>query len=147
MKRIASILLVGIMVLVLAGCGTNSTDAAGKDSIETETVKKEPLEALKDEFKKGGLAIGENQTVAFEMVGATAGQKFKINDELIEIYYYDESKLTEEGKKLFEQAKTGNISISGINISVIYKNNFVLARADNHKNKEKILEVFNNFKY
>lgn len=62
------------------------------------------------------------------MVGVTSRQKFKVNDEVIEVYYYDENELTEEGKKLFEQAKKGNINISGVNLLVIYKDNFALAR-------------------
>lgn len=158
MKKLLSILLAGMLSFGMVACG-ESKDTSKKDDTSkpapTETKKeepkkeekKEPIEAFKEELKKAGLNIGENSDVFFEMVGATSGQKIKVNDQLLEIYYYDESKLTEEGKKLFEQAKKGNIDMSGINLPVVYKNNFALARVSEHKDKDKILEVFNSFNY
>lgn len=140
------------MVFGLVGCGTTATKEEPKETVKEEVAKeevakKEPIDALKEEFKNKGFTIGENSTIAFEMMGATSGQKFKLNDGLIEIYYYDESKLTEEGKKLFEQVKNGSVNVSGFNVPVVYKNNFVIARVNDHKDKDKILEIFNSFKY
>ena len=153
MKKIFSILICGIMVFGLVGCGSTSTtkeepiETAKEEVAKEEVTKKEPIEALKEEFKNKGFTIGKNSTIAYDMMGATSGQKFKLNDGLIEIYYYDESKLTEEGKKLFEQAKNGSVNVSGFNVPVVYKNNFVIARVNEHKYKDKILEIFNSFKY
>lgn len=53
--------------------------------------------------------------------------------------------LNEDGKKYVEQAKKGQISISGFNVPVKLKNNLMLIRYDEHSKKDKILEVFNNY--
>lgn len=159
MKKILSILMVGLLSIGLVACfSKEDTARRGEDhnKSEVESIRKldtrnegkrEPIEAFKEELKKNGLTIGENSEGFNDMVGATSRQKFKVNDEVIEVYYYDENELTEQGKKLFEQAQRGNINISEVNLSVIYKDNFALARISEHKNKDKILEVFSSFNY
>jgi len=104
------------------------------------------LEALKQSFKDAGFKVGENKEAAFNMINATNGFKFAIDDETIEVYEYDKSKVTDEGKKTVEQAKKGSISLGGLSLPVKYNNGIVLIRYDKHKEQEKILEVFNKFK-
>lgn len=156
MKKILTILTLGL-ALFLVGCSSNKpeeikpvvsapVEAEAEEETKVEEVKKDPLDALKEEFKNKGFEVGENEIIAFEMMGATNGNKYKINGELIEVYTYDESKLTTEGKKQFEQAKNGSISMSGFNIEVSYINGFVLTRLSEHKDKDKIIEVVKNFK-
>lgn len=114
---------------------------------KSENILKSPLDLIKQEFVKSGFEVGENQELFYQMIGATSGYKFDLNGEPVEIYFYDEKNLSDEGKVYFEQAKNGSVDISGFTIPVTLKNNLVIARANDHKDKEKILEVFNNFKY
>lgn len=116
-------------------------------STKETSVKKAPLDALKDLFKSNGFNVGDNQTIDFSMIGATNGYKFTLNGELIEIYIYDESKITNEGKAMFEQAKKGSISVAGMNVKVDYVNGFVIGRLNDHKDKDKILNVIKSFKW
>ncbi|BDR80712.1 hypothetical protein N072000002_09680 [Clostridium tetani] len=100
---------------------------------------------MKKAYEEVGFKVSENEPVAFQMVGASNGYKFKVDDELIEIYEYDMKNLNEDGKKYVEQAKKGQISILGFNVPVKLKNNLMLIRYDEHSKKDKILEVFNNY--
>ncbi|NRZ88229.1 hypothetical protein DFR97_004004 [Clostridium beijerinckii] len=102
---------------------------------------------MKQEFVKAGFTVGDNKELAYSMLGATNGYKFDLNGSPIEIYYYDSKNLKEDDKKFYEQAKKGKIDMSGINVPVVLKNDIMIVRADEHKDKDKILEVFNNFKY
>lgn len=159
MKKMLSFLLVGALSLsVLVGCSGKKEDKKDNDSkpAATDTKKEEKKEEVKDtgnrldkskeELKKKGFKVGENEDIAFSMVGATNGYKFKVNDQLLELYIYEEGKLTDEGKEMFKQAKKGSISFSGINIKVDYINDFVVARLDEHKDKDKIIEVLKSIK-
>lgn len=161
-KRIFLLFIASIIGLNIIGCNNSKNEVKGGNEVSSKTQeqnsniskendqskeKKEPIEALKQAFLDNGFEVGENQPIAYEMLGATSGEKFTLDGELIEIYYYDELKLNDESRKLYEQAKLGNVDMSGINIHVIFKNNFALCRAEEHKEKDKILEVFNSFEY
>lgn len=155
-KKVLSLILSVGMSVSLVACGSKEEAPKEVNSKQVETqpaqqantneVKKNKLDSLKEEFKKAGFEVGENQTIAFEIINATNGYKFTLNGQLIEIYEYDQSKLSEEGKKTTEQAKKGSISMSGFNVPVKYKDGIMLIRYDEHKDKDKILEVFNSFK-
>ena len=149
LKKIISLLGIILLMVGFVGCGSTketSTPLKEEKKAIVKEIKKAPLDVLKDEFKKQGFEVGENETVAFEMLGATNGNKYKLNGELIEVYIYEEGKLTTEGKKQFEQVKSGSISMSGINLKVDYINGFALTRLDDHKDKNKIIEVVKNIK-
>jgi hypothetical protein len=169
---LASIIIAGMM---FSACGkkesvkesteikettTQASETTKQEEDKVEDVKKEesenikendkeevktPLDSLKDEFVKSGFEIGENEELAFAMMGATNGYKYKINGQLAEFYIYEADKLTDEGKELFEQAKKGSVSMGGFNFKVDYVNGFVITRLDEHKDKDKIIEVVKNF--
>ncbi|KOA90880.1 hypothetical protein [Clostridium botulinum] len=141
-----------IMIFSLSGCSNNATQKTDSDNhIEKkENVSKKEknvskLDGLKETFKNSGFKVGENEELAYAMLNATNGYKFKLNDKEIEIYEYDMKKLNEEGKKIVNQAKKGSISFSGLNIPVKFKNGLMIVRYDEHKDKDKILEIFNSY--
>lgn len=152
MKKRLLALLLSIVVIgsVFVGCGEKKDQAKepqqqGQEQ-DNEKEEKNPIDSLKKSFEKAGFKIGDNETLAYDMIGATAGEKFKLNDQLIEVYYYDNNKLNDEGKKYLKEAEKGSINFSGLNLPVKYnKKGLVLARFDEHKDKDKILEVFNSF--
>ncbi|MBA2912301.1 uncharacterized lipoprotein YehR (DUF1307 family) [Clostridium beijerinckii] len=148
-KFIASVLAL-FTITSLVGCGSTQTteNADAKEPTRQESNKNaNPLDGLKQEFVKAGFTVGDNKELAYSMLGATNGYKFDLNGSPIEIYYYDSKNLKEDDKKFYEQAKKGKIDMSGINVPVVLKNDIMIVRADEHKDKDKILEVFNNFKY
>ncbi|WP_338630668.1 hypothetical protein [Clostridium baratii] len=149
MKKILLVLMSCVLgISVLIGCTKKQdTETKTKETLEENKLQGSPIDRLKEEFKKAGFKIGDNEMLAYDMIGATSGEKFKVNDQLIEVYYYDSSKLTEDGKKYLKEAETGSINFSGINIPVKYnKTGLVLARHDEHKEQEKIVKIFNSFK-
>ena len=144
-NKIIAMLLSSLLVFVLVGCGSSDKDNVNKDNTQlTEEVSKNKLDEFKEALKSKGYEVGDNEVVAYEMVGATNGYKFKVDGELIEIYEYDPSKLTDEGKEKLEEAKNGSINMSGISIPVKYNNNLVLVRSDEHSKGKEILDIFNS---
>ena len=154
-KKIIAIMLAVFTTISLVGCGNSSTSvsADAKEAPKQESAKKEdvktnnPLDKLKKSFADAGFKVGENKDLVYAMLGASNGYKFDVNGNLIEIYYYDSKNLKEEQKKFYNQAKTGNVDMGGYNVSVVFKNDLMIVRTDKHPDKDKILEVFNNFKY
>ncbi|MBN1050305.1 hypothetical protein [Clostridium botulinum] len=148
-KKIIATLLTVILAISLVGCSNSkSTSANAQETVKKEETKStNPLDNLKKSFADAGLNVGDNKELAFSMLGATNGYKFDINGTPIEIYYYDSKNLTKDQKKFYDQAKNGSVDMTGFNIPVKFKNNIMLARLDDHPNKDKILEVFNNFEY
>lgn len=144
-KKIIAVALSSLLVFALVGCGSSNKDDVNKDNTQlTEEASKNKLDEFKEALKAKGYEVGDNEVVAYEMLGATNGYKFNVDGELIEIYEYDPSKLTDDGKEKLEEAKKGSINMSGISIPVKYNNNLVLARSDEHSKGEEILEIFNS---
>lgn len=144
-KKIIAMLLSSLLVFALVGCGSSDKDNVNKDNIQlTEEVSKNKLDGFKEALKDKGYEVGDNEVVAYEIIGATNGYKFKVDGELIEIYEYDSSKLTDDGKGKLEEAKNGSINMSGISIPVKYNNNLVLVRSDEHSKGKEILDIFNS---
>jgi uncharacterized lipoprotein YehR (DUF1307 family) len=154
-KKLIAVLLMAFMIISLVGCGNTqfSTRTDTNGIVTQESTKKDdikstnPLDDLKKAFANAGLTVGENKQLAFSMLGATNGYKFDVNGSPIEIYYYDSKNLLEDQKKFYNQAKTGSIGMGGLNIPVVFKNDLMIVKTDEHPDKDKILEVFNNFKY
>ncbi len=121
-----------VLILGMAGC------SAGQ-------VEKPKLESLKQAYKDEGFEVGDNETLAYEMLNAKAGIKFKLNGELIELYEYDTNNLVGDAAETVEQAKSGSVSMSGFNIPVVYKDGLMIARHDEHSKKDEVLKVFNDF--
>lgn len=146
MKKIVSILVL-LTLLLGATIGCTKKEEAKQNVPEKKQEEVKPnLDRLKEEFKKEGLEVGDNENVAFDMLGANNGYKFKLNGELIEIYEYNLNALSENGNKFVEQAKNGSVTMSGFNIPVKYNDGIMITRYDEHKDKDKILEIFNKFK-
>jgi hypothetical protein len=104
------------------------------------------LSRLKQSFKDAGFNVGENEVVAFETLKAKDGIKFKLDNELIEIYEYDMNNLENDVKRLLDQAKKGNVNLLGFSIPVKFNDGLVLVRYAEHSKTKKIVEVFNNYK-
>lgn len=164
-KVILGLLVMTVMGTIgLIGCGQNDKASsestkvdskaetkveAKKEETKPEEKKKEDkskLDGLKEAYKEAGFTIGDNEQVAFEMLGAKSGYKFKVDNELIEIYEYDMNNLTEDAKKYVEQAKKGSITLSGFNVPVKFKDGLMLTRHNEHSKKDKIVEVFEKYK-
>ncbi|MFR1708913.1 MAG: hypothetical protein ACLSV2_08435 [Clostridium sp.] len=136
MKKILSTILISMSILfLLVGCGSSK-------------AKDVTIDSIKQSFADAGMTVGENKEVMFQMIGANNGVKFDINEETVELYYYDSKNLSDDGKEYVKQAKEGSVSILGMSSKpALYKDGFMLINYENHKDKDKIVETFNsNFK-
>lgn len=158
-KRFKALLLLLSMTIVigLSGCGNKpvntekdaDTNKEQQNPVVAEQEKEGPvsrLDGLKQSFKDEGFNVGENEIIAFEIINASNGMKFTLDDELIEIYEYDMANLSDEAKVTVEQAQEGYIDLSGIKLPVKFKDGLLLARHDEHSQGEKIVKIFDEYK-
>ncbi len=126
MKKVISILVAMLLSIGIVACGekkeepSNEPTETKKEEVKKEETKKEekdPIETLKEKLTEAGVNIGESSTVEYRKIGATSGQKFKFNEEMLEVYYYDQDKMTIEDKKLFRQVNMGNLKTPETNLS------------------------------
>ena len=104
------------------------------------------LNGFKQYLKDNGFTVGDNEIVAYDMLYAKDGLKFKINNELIEIYEYDTANLSADASSIVDQAKQGSVNFLGFNMPVTYNNGLMLVRYDDHSQGDKIVELFNSYK-
>ena len=150
MKKKILIVLLVVSMIALVGCqgdpAVNDQENVEQSSVNTDDVSPTSrLDGLKEAFAEAGFKVGDNEIVAFEMLYADSGMKFTLDGELIEIYEYDMSSLSDEAKAVVDQAKGGSVDFSGFNIPVKFKEGIMLVRYDEHSQGEKIVDVFNQF--
>ncbi len=143
-KKIIAIFCSALLLIGLVGCSSNNETSKNQNNTNSLESTKSKLDEFKEKLKENGFEVGENEAIAYDMVGANNGYKFKVDGELVEIYEYDKDNLSEEGKNKVQEAQNGSISFSGVNIPVKYNNYLVLARMDEHSNANEIIEVFNS---
>ena len=157
MKKVISILVAMLLSIGIVACGEKKEEASNeptgtkKEEVKKEETKKEekdPIETLKEKLTEAGLNIGESSTVEYRKIGATSGQKFKINDEMVEVYYYDQDKMTIEDKKLLRQVTMENLKTPETNLFLgsINKSNFFYTYLKDHKNEDKLVQVIKTIK-
>ncbi|MFX0550116.1 hypothetical protein ACOAKC_12410 [Hathewaya histolytica] len=175
MKKLLSLVLTGAIVFSFTGCenmqkAKNETEKQTKnignqtekqsekvgEQVQEksknvgEQVKKQTenilgINSLKDLFRGAGFEVGEHEKIPAEKLGANNAHKVKVDNETIEVYEFDMKKLSAEGKRVTDEAKSGFVNISGTRTPVKYKDGIMLVGVDKHTKKEKISEIFNKF--
>ncbi|HAG43617.1 MAG TPA: hypothetical protein DCL31_10130, partial [Clostridium sp.] len=83
MKKILSAIIISMsMLFLLVGCGNSK-------------AKDVTIDSIKQSFVDAGMTVGENKEVMYQMIGANNGIKFDINDDIVELYFYDDKNLLE----------------------------------------------------
>ena len=144
-KKIIAIFCSALLLIGLVGCSSNNeTSKSQNNNVESSQSSKNKLDEFKEKLKAEGFEVGENEVVAYDMIGANNGYKFKVDGELVEIYEYDKNNLSEDGKVKVQEAENGSIDFGGMNLPVKYNNYLVLVRMDEHRKANEIIEVFNS---
>lgn len=107
--------------------------------------EKRTLKGLKDNFTKNGLNVGDNQLLVYTMPYAYDGLLFEVNGQSIEIYKYNLEKPYPGAETFIEQAKAGLVYINDEKVKVDYNDGIVIMNHLNHKDKNKIMQIFNNY--
>lgn len=130
---------------------TTSSTAESLASSASSTVEQQPtdaskLDSLVEYFKSNGITIGAKSEKLAAMIGAKDGFAIEMNGEKIELYEYDLGSKEELTVTSLKTAKDGYIDMSGIKINVILNNDLLLAGYDEHPDKDKITQLFKDYK-
>lgn len=150
LKFITLLVMMVLLVVTLTGCTSDNTGS----SVETNgatTKHKVSNVSIEDFIKKleeADLKINDKINKSSELIGAKEGYGLEINGEYIEIYLYNTNSQEELTKSNIKSAKeNGTItfpSLDNYKIKAVYNKGLVLAGYEEHINKDKILEIFNN---
>ena len=125
MKKALVICLIGILVMVLAGCGSEKAEEKSPEANEVKIEKN--IDAVAEAL---GLS-GKSETF-YDMIGAEDGAEY--NDGTIELYQYDpeskDYKDIEKGEGAIEAAASNR--------------GFVLVVPDGAKPDQDIIDTFNS---
>ena len=131
MKKIITILLSMVLLLVFTACGGSDSSSSDK-SKETEAPKIEKnIDAAAEAL---GLTGGEETMYA--MIGATAGKEY--NDGAVELYQF------EEDSDAYKEIESSD-SVSGIPVAA-HKDGIALIFA-NDETEQAILDAFNQLQF
>jgi hypothetical protein len=104
------------------------------------------LADIVENFKTNGVTIGEKSDKMFALIGAKDGYSIQLNGEKVELYEYDPDSKAKLTKTNLKTAKDGYIDMVGTKINVTLNGNIVLANYDDHPDKDKLVELFKNYK-
>ena len=83
-----------------------------------------------------------------ELLGASEGESYMISDSLIQVYKFDSTKSDEltvsNLKKAKDEGKVVMPSFNNYELKVVYNKGLILVNVEDHPDKDKIIEVFNN---
>lgn len=90
----------------------------------------------------------ETENTECNLIGASEGSSYMISDSLIQVYKFDFNKSDEltvsNLKKAKESGKVLMPSFNNYELKVVYNKGLILVNVEDHPDKDKILEVFNN---
>ena len=80
-----------IMCLCLTGCNKNDSNSETKSSSTPAQVKEKDLtiEDVLSEFKKQGITVDLESKPYYELIEATNGEMFYLNNEVVKLYEYE----------------------------------------------------------
>lgn len=144
-------LLIGISMAVLFACGNDDmnnneeslVDAETEEVATTQTNEGKPsdeltLESFGDALEAEGFTYEPVEKEA-AFIGATAGQGYSINGNVVELYKYI------DGSDIFEEIKDkGFIEIEDVIAFEVEINGRYALAASEHPNSEEIIEIFHS---
>lgn len=149
-KILYAITAIVIAVLLIGGIyfitGKQSQSTSTRET--NNTNKDVSIEDFKKALNERGLTITSENAKAGTLIGATEGYGYTINDGTIEIYKFDEKSSNDLTKSNIKSAKEKGIvtmpSFNNVTLNAKYNKGLVLISYDEHPDKDKILEIFNN---
>ncbi len=155
MKRRNSTIGVVVLVLIIIVAAISSIFLYNEEHKVNEN-KEEVKELVKetasiDDFKKqlenNEIVIeSETENEECELIGASEGVSYKIDDVLIQVYKFDLNKSDEltvsNLKKAQEEGKVIMPSFNNYEFKVKYNKGLILINSENHPQEEKIVQIF-----
>lgn len=154
-KRNRVLVIISILVIFIAASLSiflyNKEHKVKENKEEVQELEKEVLKI--DEFKKkleeAEIKIeDETENKECNLIGASEGVSYKISDKEIQVYRFDFDKPDEltvsNLKKAQEEGKILMPSFNNVEIKVLYNKGLILVNYEDHPEKDKIIEIFNN---
>jgi hypothetical protein len=149
-KYIVPVLSLLIVGLIATSCqsGDTMTSSAPSSSVPTsKTSKAVKLADVVEYFQQQGLSTGNIISKAFQMIGAEDGFGIIVEGEQVELYLFNPNTADKETLSNLDDARRiGKFSFSGFSVPVVMNGNIMLTRYDEHPHKDKIIQVFKNFR-
>lgn len=140
-----------IGLIVFKGINKNNEDSKNTQKVNSKIEEKQEvsIENLKKKIAENGLEITDETTKIGTLIGANeVGYGYEINGDYIEVYEYDENSSEELTKQNIKSAKEKNIitmpAFNNAELTAMYNKGLMLVGYEEHPNKEKIIEIFNN---
>lgn len=133
-KKIIAVLLIGLMAVSFAACGSNNSDS--------DKPKENPItaEEFKTEIGNLGIKATEEETM-FELVGAKSGYKLSADGKTLELYVFDKD--SEAYKNAEKDGKLTMESLgSDITENVKVANGYAIILPSDFPQYEKVLALF-----
>lgn len=155
------IIIVLLIIIIIGGIylfkdkfKTVQTNSNTNNSLSDSTVKSNvssltiTIEDFKNKLVEEGLKIDKETPKAANLIGAKEGYGYEINGTAIEIYLFDEKSTDSATISNIKSAKeNGTVimpSFNNMKLNIKYNKGLGLVKYENHPDKNKILEIFNN---
>ena len=148
------VLILFVIIVIAAVLGIflyNKEHKVQTNKKETEELVEETanISDFKKKLQEAGLDItAEAENTECELIGASEGESYMISDSLIQVYKFDSTKSDEltvsNLKKAKEEGKVVMPSFNNYELKVVYHKGLILVNVEDHPDKDKIIEVFNN---
>jgi len=148
---------IGVIVLILLICVAavlgiflyNKEHKVVENKKEIKELVKETatIEDFKKKLDESDLKIElEAENTECDLIGASEGMSYTIDDSLIQVYKFDLNKsdeLTVSNLKLAQESgKVIMPSFNNYEFQVVYNKGLILVNSENHPDKDKIVEIF-----
>lgn len=126
----------------------SSSAEASESSVKQQTSEssEDALGKLVEYFKESGFTVGAKSNKMAALIGAKGGFGIELNGKQVEFYEYDLDSTEELTVTSLRTAKDGYIDMLGMKIKVVLNGNLLLVVYDSHPDKDKIVELFKNYK-
>lgn len=152
MKKNYIVILLVLLICVAAVAGIvlyNKEHKVTESKNEVKELVKETatIEDFKKKLDESDLKVDlEAENTECDLIGASEGMSYTINDSLIQVYKFDfnnSNELTVSNLKLAQdEGKVVMPSFNNYEFKVVYNKGLILVNSEDHSDREKIVELF-----
>lgn len=100
-RKVAVCLIIAIMLVLSVGCNSNTGGASKETGAKAEATDERSLDDFCQAYVDAGYMLDQSQP-AFELIGATDGTMFDVDDKVVKIYEYVSEKDLEAARKEYD---------------------------------------------
>lgn len=151
MKKIIVVLLVMASLIAFCGCQPNdkakaTSTTAKVNSSSSASKPQKTCQGFFDYLKTKGFNIGKEVKKEAAIIGADEGACFEVNGNQVEVYYFNQNKLSTLGKKNYDDAKQyGSFNVlDNYPVKCVVNGDLIMLIPDG-EDKDKIVDAFKSY--